>query len=105
MNKITLVIPAKNEEESLVYVLRELKNFKCKKILIVTSINNKILKLRNKYKFELIVQKKNGYGSAIIEGINNVKTEYTCIFNADGSFNPKTLIFMYKKIQKNKRQF
>ena len=105
MNKITLVIPAKNEEESLVYVLRELKNFKCKKILIVTSINNKILKLRNKYKFELIVQKKNGYGSAIIEGINSVKTEYTCIFNADGSFNPKTLIFMYKKIQKNKRQF
>jgi glycosyltransferase involved in cell wall biosynthesis len=105
MNKITLVIPAKNEEESLVYVLRELKNFKYKKILIVTNINNKILKLRNKYKFELIVQKKNGYGSAIIEGINKVKTEYACIFNADGSFNPKTLNFMYKKIQKNKRQF
>ena len=49
MKKITLVIPAKNEEESLVYVLRELKNFKCKKILIVTSTNNKILKLRNEY--------------------------------------------------------
>lgn len=105
MKKITLVIPAKNEEESLVYVLRELKNYECKKILIVTNINNKILKLRNEYKFKLIVQKKNGYGSALIEGINNVKTEYACIFNADGSFNPKTLNFMYKKIQKNKKQF
>ena len=38
MNKITLIIPAKNEEESLIYVLKELKNIKCKKILIVTSI-------------------------------------------------------------------
>ena len=27
----------------------------------------------------------------MIDGINNVKTDYLCIFNADGSFNPKEL--------------
>lgn len=105
MNKLTLIIPAKNEEESLVYVFKELKNIKCKKILIVTNANNKILKLKNKYKFKLIIQKKKGYGNAIIEGLNASKTEYSCIFNADGSFNPITLILMYNEIQSNKRQF
>jgi glycosyltransferase involved in cell wall biosynthesis len=105
MNKITLIIPAKNEEESLVYVLRELKKIKCKKILIVTNTNDKIINLKNKFNFKLIIQKKNGYGNAIIEGLNTVRTEYACIFNADGSFNPKTLTLMYKTIQSNKRQF
>ena len=105
MNRITLVIPAKNEEESLKFVLRELDNLKCKKILIATRINAKLLKLKKKYKFKLIIQKKNGYGNAIIEGLNAVKTSYACIFNADGSFNPATLILMYKIIQNNKKQF
>ena len=105
MNKITLIIPAKNEEESLIYVLKELKNIKCKKILIVTNTNYKILKLKNRYKFKLVIQKKEGYGNAITEGLAAVKTEYCCIFNADGSFNPITLILMYKAIQSNKKQF
>ena len=37
---------------------------------------------------KIIYQKVNGYGAALIEGINSVETEYFCIFNADGSFNP-----------------
>ena len=32
-------------------------------------------------------QNKNGYGNALIEGINNVQTEYSCIINADGSMD------------------
>ena len=32
-----------------------------------------------------------GYGNALIEGINNVTKGYLCIFNADGSFDPKYL--------------
>ena len=27
----------------------------------------------------------------MIEGINNVESDYLCIFNADGSFDPKYL--------------
>ena len=33
-------------------------------------------------------------------GINNVK-QSICIFNADGSFNPKELNSMYKKLENN----
>ena len=42
-----------------------------------------------------------GYGSAIIEGINNVETNYLCIFNADGAFDPKYLKLMLKENENN----
>ena len=105
MNRITLVIPAKNEEKSLPYVLDEIKNIKCKKLLIVTNINKKILKLKKIYKFDLILQNKNGYGSAIIEGIKKVKTKYLCIYNADGSFDPKTINKMYNINKIDEKKF
>lgn len=105
MNKITLVIPAKNEEKSLPYVLNEIRNIKSKKLLIVTNINKKIIKLKKIYKFNLILQNKDGYGSAIIEGIKKVKTKYLCIYNADGSFDPKTLNKMYNIIKNDEKKF
>jgi glycosyltransferase involved in cell wall biosynthesis len=105
MNRITLVIPAKNAEKSLPFVLDEIKNIKCKKLLIVTNINKKILKLKKIYKFDLILQNKNGYGSAIIEGIKKVKTKYLCIYNADGSFDPKTLNKMHNIIKIDEKKF
>ena len=45
----------------------------------------------------ILEQKKNGYGNALIEGINNVKTDYCCIINADGSMDPKYLDEMLKE--------
>jgi hypothetical protein len=46
------------------------------------------------------VQKKCGFGSAIIEGFNYAKNKYACIFNADYSFNPKYLKEMINKTDK-----
>ena len=43
----------------------------------------------------------NGYGNALIEGVNSVKTKYFCIINADGAMDPKYLDKM-KKLCKNK---
>ena len=40
---------------------------------------------------KIVKQTNKGYGYAIILGIENVETEYYCIFNADGSFDPKEL--------------
>jgi hypothetical protein len=46
-------------------------------------------------------KKKNGYGSALSQGILSVKTKYFCIFNADGAFNPKYLKKMRLLINKD----
>lgn len=102
MKNLTLVIPAKNEEYSLPKVLKEIKNVNCEKFIILSKDDTKTIKAIKNYKCKIIKQTENGYGRALIEGINKVSTKYLCIFNADGSFDPKYLKIMYKKICLNK---
>ena len=98
MKNLTLVIPAKNEEYSLPKVLNEIKYFKCKKIVVLGKSDFKTITALNNFDCKIIKQENSGYGNAIIEGINKTKTKYVCIFNADGSFHPKYLNLMLKKI-------
>ena len=91
MKNLTLIIPAKNEEASLPQVLEEIKNYECDKIVILEESDLKTINAIKNFNCKLIYQTGRGYGNALIEGINNVKTEHACIFNADGSFNPKYL--------------
>lgn len=98
MDKFSLIIPAKEEQYSLPKVLDELKFMKCEKLIILSKNDFKTIQSIKNYKCKIIKQKKNGYGRAIIEGITNVKTKYLCIFNADGSFNPKYLKSMMSKL-------
>jgi glycosyltransferase involved in cell wall biosynthesis len=102
MKNLTLVIPAKNEEYSLPKVLEEIKNINCKKFIILSGTDVKTIRSIKNYNCKIIKQKKNGYGNALIEGINKVSTKYLCIFNADGSFDPKYLRIMIKKVKLNK---
>lgn len=101
MKNLTLIIPAKNEEDSLPLVLNEIKNYKVNKILIVNKLSKRIVKIAINYKCKILKQSKPGYGNAIIEGLKKCTTKYLCIFNADGSFDPKYLLPMLKRIQKN----
>ena len=96
MKNLTLVIPAKNESESLPKVLNEIKNLDCEIIIILESTDISTINSIKDFNCNLIYQSGRGYGNAIIEGINNVKTEFLCIFNADGSFDPKYLDKMLK---------
>jgi glycosyltransferase involved in cell wall biosynthesis len=102
MKNLTLVIPAKHEEFSLPKVLEEIKNIKCKKLIILSKSDAATIRSIKNYKCKIIKQKYNGYGNALIEGIDNVKTDYLCIFNADGSFDPKYLNLMLNKTILNK---
>ncbi len=98
MENLTLVIPAKKEKESLPQVLAELDKYNLK-ILIVLEENDKdTIDSLNNFDCEILYQKNKGYGDALIQGINYVKTKFFCIFNADGSFDPIELKDMYKKI-------
>ncbi len=96
MENLTLVIPAKREEGSLPLVLKEIKNFNCKIIVVLEENDLLTIEAIKDLECKLIFQKGRGYGNAIIEGINEVETKYLCIFNADGSFDPKYLSEMLK---------
>jgi len=105
MNEITLLIPAKNEAESLPIVLDELKkyNYKINIILHITDLDT--IQAIKKYNINIIYQKNLGYGDALIHGIKQCKTKYFCIFNADGSFNPSEINQMLKTLQFKKLDF
>lgn len=107
MKNITLVIPAKNESESLPSVIEEIENlnnnYKIK--IVLKDSDKKTIKSIKKYNYELIYQKGFGYGDALIEGINSADTEYFCIFNADGSFRPSEINLMFQKMQKHNADF
>ena len=105
MENLTLLIPAKFESESLPNVLTELKKFNYKICVILKETDLMTINSIKNFNIEVIYQKGVGYGNALIEGINNCKTKYFCIFNADGSFNPNEISEIMKKINTNKTDF
>ena len=70
-----------DEYDEMVSIMtgKAIKNFDCK---IITQIND-------------------GFGNALIQGIKEVETDFLCIFNADGSFDPKYLKNMSDELSKN----
>ena len=103
MNNLTLIIPAKNESESLPYVLKSLQSLN---LNITVALKDDDLSTINAIKktdsVKIFFQSGNGYGNSLKEAINNCKTKkYFCIFNYDGSFDKNDLIKMYNMIEKN----
>ena len=93
--KLTLLIPAKYEKESLPIVLKSIEDLNCKKLVVMSSDDIETINSIKEHNCDVLFQNKSGYGNAIIEGINNITTEFMCIFNADGSFDYNDLEKMY----------
>ncbi len=100
MKDLTLVIPAKLESESLPIFLKEIINLNCKKIVVLEEADTQTINaIKNFDDLRIVFQKNKGYGSALIEGIQSVETDFFCIINADGSMDPKYLYEMLSKIK------
>ena len=105
MTDLTLIIPAKNEKDSLPNVLEELKDYSFRKNVILEESDKLTIEAIRNYDCNIIYQDAKGYGDALKKGIETVNTEFFCIFNADGSFNPKELDAMIQKIKVDKYDF
>ena len=102
--KVSIVIPARNEEGSLKILLKKFHKFKkyYSEIIIVDGKStDKTIAVAKKYGCRVIKQKKLGYGDAIIQGVNQVKTRYFIIFDADGSKDPIYLKKFANQLKKN----
>ena len=97
MNNLTLLIPANKEAESLPIFLKELSEYDYKKLIVLQKEDKETIdSIKNFRDIEIYIQQDKGYGSALKEGLNNIKTEFFCIINADGSMDPKFLLQMLK---------
>ncbi len=92
MNNLTLLIPAHREAESLPIFLTELAKYNCEKLIVLQKEDKDTIEsISHISNVKIFTQEKNGYGNALKEGIREIKTEYFCIINADGSMDPKYL--------------
>ena len=105
MEHLTLVIPAKNEKESLPNVLSELKKYNLKIIVVLEKEDLDTINSIKEYDCKILHQINKGYGDALVQGLRNVKTNFFCFFNADGSFNPNELKNMYDLAIKRNADF
>ena len=101
MKDHTLVIPAKDEAECLPTILNELKDFECKKIIVIPKNDLNTQNIAKNFDCKIITQSTEGFGRALIQGIKEVETNFLCIFNADGSFDPKYLKSMLNELSNN----
>ena len=72
MKDLTLVIPAKNEAESLPTVLNELKSIEVNKIIVLPEDDILTLNAIKNFNVKIIYQKGKGFGNALKLGINSV---------------------------------
>ena len=105
MEHLTLIIPAKNEKESLPSVLNELKKYNLKIIVVLEKEDLDTINSIKEYDCKILHQVNKGYGDALTQGLRNVKTNFFCFFNADGSFNPNELKNMYNLAIKRNADF
>ena len=101
MENLTLIIPAKKEKESLSKVLDELEPYNFRIVIVLEKEDIETIEAANNKNCEILYQKNQGYGDALIQGINHIKDELFCIFNADGSFNPSEINNMMQILEKN----
>ena len=97
MKKLTIVIPAKNEAESLPTVLDQFVNKDFEIFVVLEKTDTETIKSIENKNCKIIFQTKKGFGNALIEGINQSETDYFCIFNADGSMEINEIDVMLKK--------
>ena len=99
MDELSLVIPAKQEPNSLPVVLKELDKLNLNKIIVLKENDKETIDSVKNLNCDILFQTGTGYGNAIRQGISKVNTKYTAIYYADGSTDPKYLNKMLEKIK------
>ena len=101
MKDLTIIIPAKDEKESLPTVIKNLKPFECEIIITIKYDDIETLESIYNENVKIFYQSGKGYGNSLREAIGSCQSKYFCIFNADGSFDHNDLPKMYKEIRDN----
>jgi len=100
MPKISVVIPALNEVESIGRVLSEIPKDKVDEILVADGRSTDgTVELVKKLGYQVIFEEKKGFGAAIASGIKRAQGDIVIILNADGSQNPNDIPKLVDKLE------
>ncbi|WP_435151350.1 glycosyltransferase family 2 protein [Candidatus Pelagibacter bacterium nBUS_44] len=108
--KLTIIIPAYNEINTIQEIINKVSDLKILKQLIVVDDNStdgtKEVILKNESKIDKIIlhNKNKGKGAAIQSAQPNVSGEYVIIQDADLEYDPKDFYELLKKIEEDKKK-
>ena len=108
LENIEILIPTYNEEKNLPITIDGLKKLGFKNITILDGLsddNTISVAKNNNCKILVDPNKRMGFGYSIINGINKSSGKYLCIFDADGSFDPLSLLKMIKAMEDENLDF
>ncbi len=91
--KITLIIPAYNEEKSIKEVIDDYKSYKSFNEIIIIDNNSKdnTYKIAKDTNVKVIKETKQGYGNALMRGFKEASGDIIFLTEADGSFKGRDI--------------
>lgn len=95
---LSLVFPAKNEEENIGNAIKDFKKLKIFDEIIVVDNNctDNTAAISRKLGARVVKEKKAGYGFAIRRGLKSASKDYIVICEPDGTFNAKDTLRLLK---------
>lgn len=102
--KVSVIIPTRDESGVIGLVLKELPKNIIDEVIVIDGHSTDTTEEEAKAqlrpgKDKFILQKKKGFGSALMQAFKAAKGDVIVILNADGSHNPKDIPSLLKKIQ------
>lgn len=101
--KVSLVMPAYNEEDSVVRAINEVYKLKIYDEIIIVDNNSRDATsplAKKTKKAKVVYEKRQGYGSALIKGISIAKGEIIVMCDCDNSYNPKEVMKLLRFSEK-----
>jgi glycosyltransferase involved in cell wall biosynthesis len=102
MDSVSIVIPAKNEAQSLEILLPALlKQFKAEQIFVVDDgSTDHTQEVCSQYSIKPVISKySQGNGAAIKTGLRHVTTEYVICMDADGQHRPEDIPALLEQLK------
>lgn len=104
--KVSIIIPAYNEEETIGDVLkdtikttRKLPKYSFEIIVVDNNSNDRTAAIAKKQGVKVLTEKKKGKGNALIRGFKESKCPIIIMLDADGSHLPSDIPKFLKKIE------
>lgn len=107
MHKISLIMPALNEELSIGKVLREIPNIVSSVIVVDNGCTDRTPVIAKELGAHVVREEKRGYGAACLKGISSLPkdTSIVVFMDADASDNPADMAKLLEPILKNEVDF
>ena len=101
MMEYTLIIPAYNEERNLPSLLRAARRIAKRIIVVDDGSTDRTSEVAREVGVTVVEHKRNfGKGCAVISALNNCRTDFVVLMDADGQHLPSEIPLFLKKLRK-----